>query len=151
MRIEAACVDLVCQFESMLSRSVQERLDGYIGEIVPIVEESLQIVSTFGETHFVGETLEVLNRRVLEARECSQSLRDAVSSLEWKLFRWIIGRESASELDVLRNHSELETAIAAVIVAALGPAIEVLGPQSTSGAEILKIVRQLIAELEEKW
>jgi hypothetical protein len=151
MQIEAACVDLICQFESMLTRSAKERSDGYRAEIVPIVDRSMQIALEFGETHFNGETLDVLNRQVLEARACSQSLRDAVSSFEWRTLRRMIGRESANELDVLRIHGELGTAIAMVLVTALGPAIEMLGAKSKSGAEMLKIVKLFIAELGERW
>ncbi len=151
MHIESACVDLICQFESMLTRASKERLVGFGNEIVPIVDESLQVAIEFGETLFNGETLDALNRRVLEARECSQSLRHAVSSFEWKTLRRMIGRQSASELDVLRIHGELGKATAMVLVTALGPAIEILGIQSKSGAEMLRIVRLFIAELEERW
>ena len=151
MQIEAACVDLICQFESMLTRASKERLVGFGSEIVPIVDESLQVALEFGEALFNGEKLDILNRRVLEARECSQSLRHAVFSFEWKTFRRLIGRQSACELDVLRIHGELGDATAMVLVTALGPAIEILGTQSKSGAEILRIVRIFVAELEERW
>jgi hypothetical protein len=151
MEMEAACVDLICQFESMLTHSVQQRSDGYLSEIVPIVDKSLQIALEFGQTHFIGKPLEVLNRRVLEARECSRSLGNAVSSFEWKTLRRMIGRKSASERDVLRIHDELGTAIAMVLVSALGPAIEILSTRSKSGAEMLNIMRLFVAELRERW
>jgi hypothetical protein len=151
MLLEAACVDLICQFESMLTRSARESVDGYRCEIVPIVERSLQNALEFGETHFKGKALELLNSQVLEARECTQSLRDAISSFEWKTLRRLIGRESASELDVLRIHGELGTAIAMVLVAALGPAIEMLDTKNKSGAEVLEIASSFMAELEERW
>lgn len=150
-QIQTACVDLVCQLESRLTRAEKERTDGYLGEIVPIVEEFLQTASDFGEMHFHGDPLEALNRRIVEARECSRSLGKAVASFEWKALRRIIGRPSASEREVLKIHSELGTALVMVVVSALGPAIEMLGSNTKSAKEVLKIVRVFIAELQERW
>ncbi len=151
MMLELAGVDLICRFESMLSRSIQCRNKEDFHAICEIVDQTMRKSLDFGDAHLTGKVRDDLTRRVARTNRCSQELSTAVSACSWDAVRRLIGREPVSEVDVLMIHNQLGDAAAIVAVTALGPVIETLGEKSSSGSEMLKCLRLLVAELKSAW
>lgn len=149
--LNAACVDLICQLESTLSKVMEFRANENLGEIVPLVNQSLLKVLEFGEAHLHERAAEDLNDRVLQAYEVSKNLSSAISSRQWKTVRSIIGRKSASEFDVFQMHGELGECFAVAVVASLGVAIQQLQAQGEEAAELTQSLKLFMAELKKGW
>ena len=151
MLLELASVDLICQFESMLSRCIRCRHGEEMEAIGEIVEQTMREALDFGDANLTGKSRRDLTRRVNRTNKYAQELAAAVSVCSWDAVRRVFGREVVTELDVLKIHSEVGNAAAIVALTAIGPVIERLGHKSRSGAEMLKCLKLLVADMKSSW
>jgi hypothetical protein len=149
--LERDGVDLMSQFESMLSRCVKCRHTDNYEAIGKIVEQTMRKSLDFGDAHLTGKSRTDLTRRVNRTNAFARELSTAISACSWDAVRRVFGHESVSEVDVLMVHNQLGNAAAVVAVTALGPVIETIGEKSRSGAEMLKTLKLLVAELKAAW
>lgn len=151
MLLKLDCVDLICQFDSMLAQSVQQRHAGAFNAIGGIVKATMEKSLMFGDSHLTGKSHANLVKRVQAASELAEALPKAVTACSWDAIRRMVGHDPVSEVDVMRIHADLGKATAIVACSAIGPAIEMLGDRGGSGPQLLKCLKLFTADLQQDW
>lgn len=149
--LEAACVDLICRLDQLLCHANEARQAGYLNETVPHANNMLLASLDFAESHLTGSALDELHTQVAAAYGRTQELADLISSRSWGAVRRVIGRPSATEMDVLRVHGEVGEAIAVVVVASLGGGIRRLGVHTSIGDEMIQSLKLFLSEMKKAW
>jgi len=149
--LESSCVDLICQLEAMLIQVADHRQAGHLSDCVEIANKMLVALLDFTEAHLTGKPLDVVYERVAEAYELTQKYDETISSFSWSAVRRVIGRTSASEVDVLQAHADVGEAIAIVSVASLGESIGLFDDKNGTANQMHQSLKCFIDELRKVW
>jgi hypothetical protein len=149
--LELACVDVICQLESLLSQANEYNSTGRLQDVVAVANRMLLSTLDFGETYCEGDSLSNVQDRISEAYTEIQVYSDAIHTRSWSAFRRVIGKTSASEIDVLHAHSQVGDAVAVAIVTSLGGGIRRLGIRTSMGSQLAQSLELFVAEMKKGW
>jgi hypothetical protein len=149
--LESACIDIIAEFEQLLDLANAEREAGFLGESALIGNRMLHSLIDFAESYLSGRRLAMVYQLIDRGFQSTQKTIDLSSSQLWGPLRRLIGRQSASDLDVANSHNETGLVIAAAAMATIGGGICRLEDDAPVAMALYESLRPILIELRERW
>lgn len=148
--LESGCVDLIGEFEQLIETARSEREAGFLGESMVLGKRMLLTLVEFADGYLEEEPQEDVVDRIASGCVLADNGIQLSSSQNFRAFRRVLGKKTASDLEVAEAHGAVGTAVADALTLALGSAVERLGKANISEA-IGDSLEPILLELREQW
>ena len=149
--LEIACVDLICQLESLISMAKESGREEHMDSAAATAKKMLTRLLEFSDRFFKGEEAEQTREEISKALHQSATYQEILNSRSWgsAIKRAFLGSEDSEEIK--STYEELGLALIRACATVLYHAIVLVGFDSPLGKQIDQSTVVFVRELKESW
>lgn len=149
--LENACVDLICQLESLISMAKEAGREEHMEGAAETARKMLTRLLTFSDHFFVGDESTQTREEISKALHQSATYQEVLNSRSWgsAIKRAFLGAEDNEQIKA--TYEKLGLALIRACATVLYHAIVLVGFDSPLGKQIDQSTVVFVRELKESW
>ena len=149
--LETACVDMIGQVEQLMEKARDEQSAGFLGESMLVGSSILKLLVNFSDGYLSDRTLVLVNDRIELAHQAIKNGTELSQSQTFGSLRRLIGRKSATDVEVARAHTEVGIALAEAVAAAVAGGLHQLKSNSSLVNDLQESIQPILSEMRKTW
>lgn len=149
--LELACVDLLCQLESLLMQAKEVCRNDQVEASPDIASKMLTRLLDFTNSNLSGEPADKTREEIIKVAEIAEFHQKVLGNRTWGETLRSMFKKDDVDYNSLTTHSALGKSLARVSARAFRNAILVLGKDSPAGRQLGQSTLAYIRQLEAEW